>query len=49
MGGGYLLIVDDAVLLVVCFDTRKLHHEVHEVRAALLYLQRHGFFSNLEN
>ena len=36
----YLLIVDDAVLLVICFDARELHHEVHEVRAAFLTLQR---------
>lgn len=44
----HLLIVDNAVLLVVCFDARKLHHEVHEVRAALLTLQEHRFtFLNL--
>lgn len=34
----YLLIIDDAVLLVICFDSRKLHHEVHEVRATFLTL-----------
>lgn len=36
-----LFVIHDAVLFVVCLDARKLHHEVHEVGAALLTLQRH--------
>ncbi len=37
----YLFIIDNTVLLVICFDPWKLHHEVHEVRAAFFTLQEH--------
>ena len=39
----YLFIVDNAVLLVIGFDTRKLNHEVHKVGAALFTLQKQKF------
>lgn len=38
----YLFIIDDAVLLVIGFDTGKLHHEVHEVGATFLALQMYA-------
>lgn len=39
--GTDLFVIDDAELFVVCFDAGKLHHQVHEVGAALLTLRRH--------
>lgn len=44
----YLFIIDYAVLLVIWFDTRKLHHEVHKVGAALLTLQKNSFHLSFE-
>lgn len=50
--GKYLLIIDDAVLLVIRFDSRELYHQVHEVRATFLTLlgnrTTHRKLGNLE-
>lgn len=39
-GNKYLLIVNDAILLIITLDTAKLNHQVHEIRAAFLTLEK---------